>query len=144
MRQLFVLLLVMFVGQVAADETHGWAVVYLNTEVNPYMSYAMVCTDFNPNCNTVYQDVERTIWFPTRALAFDFINGFYVQGPLGGPLAKFYANSNEPVLPKPMDDKKIVGVYRCERIVLNLKKIGTHHEQVSEVRDKEVDTMQWQ
>lgn len=126
-----------------ATETHGWAVVYLTKQVDPTRSYVMICGPTNPDCNTVYKDVETTKWFATRDDAVDFINGFWVEaGVASGPLAKHDLTGN-PVNPRPMDKERIVGIYECRQLNLTLHQVGTHRESVTESHEKEVPTMEW-
>jgi len=141
MRKLLILGMVLFAGQLAADETHGWAVVYEQKVVNPTVETLMICTDNRPDCNTVYMNQETTRWFPTKELALDFLNGFTF---MGSPVSKTYLNSGETVPPNPMDKANVIGLYRCERVTLSLNQTGTHKATVKHEVTEDVPTMEWQ
>ena len=126
-----------------ADETHGWAVVYKVKEVDPTMSYLMICGPDNPGCNTVYRDVEKTRWFATREQVFDLLNGFWDEWS-GAPIEKTYINSKDPVPPRPMAAERIIGIFECKRIPIHLQKIGTHKVTVEEPKEIEQDLREWQ
>ena|SRR6266850_5021897 len=131
----------LFAAEKTADESHGWAVVYRETVVDPTRSYAMYCPT-NPECNTVYKDVEKTVWFHTRDEAFGFLNGYY-DAWLGMAVERVYLNSNEPVPPRPMKEDRIVGIFECKRLAIHLAKIGTHKISVQEPKEVDADIQEW-
>jgi hypothetical protein len=141
-RWLCAVMLSLLGGSLVADESHGWAVVYLRQEVDPTRSYLMYCPD-RPECNTVYQNVEMTKWFSTRDAALDFVNGYWVDaGPSSGPLSKTDFSGNS-VPPTPMIKDRIIGIFECKRLSISLHKVGKHRESVQETVEKEVDTLEW-
>lgn len=133
------LLGLMFVGQLMADETHGWALVYTQKVVDPTRSYAMYCPQ-DPGCNTVYRDKEVTEWYPTRELAVKRMNGVFTRDSetvwingTGGSFA--------PWVIKPED---FVGLFRAERSEIKQKQTGMHKESVTRQDEVDVPTMEWQ
>lgn len=139
MKKMMLISFLLSVGQLSADENHGWALVYTHRVVDTTHMYAMYCPD-NPGCNTAYKDEEVTEWFPTRELAIKRMNraSFEIIGVVGTTdISDFYPSW----IIKPSN---LVGLFRAQRDDVKQKKVGMHKELIQRQDEVEMPTMEWQ
>ena len=117
------------------NNSYQYAVVYTYTAEgleNPYMVPAVYCPT---GCHWTH---EETIidGFSTLGQALDRANNKNYSN-------LSYAFSVGSHTPDTIDPKKLVGVYKMQKIDLIQKQVGTHVETITTESQKEVPTLEW-
>lgn len=131
---LALLIALMSVTAPRADEVHRFVIVYKAREVDPSRSYSMFCPN-NPDCNTVYVDVERTLMFSSKEQSIEYMN----QEPqVWNAWTTIPREEHVDITPE-----NLIGLYELKDVQLTQYQTGTKTQKKTYEVNENVPVMKW-